>query len=311
LADGGVGYTDTGNYLAPATVAALEAFRTRIIDGTISVDATPATEPPSVKPDAFVFDLRTGERSPLPDGLAGGGDYVASPDGTRVARSTCCGPQDAITIANIDGSDLRTLQSPAGVNYYSPQWSPDGTKLIYQQRDASDPGGTGDLFIEDLATGQRTQVTQFERTAGWWWWIAPNFSPDGSEVIFHVPREPTENTEWDVWTVPVTGGEPTLVLDHAVLPAYLPDGEIMFVEPSPGLLQYSGIQIADTNGDRRTLFESDKDISWPTASPDGTRIAYQQGGTIFVLDVGTGESTEAVPGLAAEWLTDDSLIVMA
>ena len=68
-------------------------------------------------------------------------------------------------------------------------------------------------------------------------------------------------------------------------------GEIMFIEPSPGIMEYNAIQIADTNGDRRTLFASDEDIWWPTASPDGTRIAYQQGGMIFVLDVDPATGT--------------------
>ena len=48
LADGAVGYTDTGGHLRPATVDALEMFRARIIDGTITVDPTPAAEPRSV-----------------------------------------------------------------------------------------------------------------------------------------------------------------------------------------------------------------------------------------------------------------------
>jgi basic membrane lipoprotein Med (substrate-binding protein (PBP1-ABC) superfamily) len=45
LADGAVGYTDTGAYLHPATTDALETFRARIIDGTITVDQVPADEP--------------------------------------------------------------------------------------------------------------------------------------------------------------------------------------------------------------------------------------------------------------------------
>ena len=41
LADGAVGYTDTGGHLQPETTAALETFRAQIIDGTIIVDPVP------------------------------------------------------------------------------------------------------------------------------------------------------------------------------------------------------------------------------------------------------------------------------
>ena len=69
-------------------------------------------------------ELRTGESTRLPLGLAGGSDYAASADGTKIARATCCSPNDVVTIGNIDGSGLRTLKSPAGYTTYAPQWTP-------------------------------------------------------------------------------------------------------------------------------------------------------------------------------------------
>lgn len=309
LADGAVGYTDTGGHLQPTTVAALETFRARIIDGTITVDPVPAHESPTVVADTFVFDLRTGERTPFRDALAGGTDYAVSPDGTRVARSTCCGRHDTITVANIEGSDVRTLQSPVGSSNYAPQWSPDGTKLAYQQRNTAGLG-IGNLFIEDVATGQRTQLTDFEPTDADWWWMPTTFTPDGRNVIFHLPRGPLDNSEWDVWTMPVTGGAPTLLLQDAALPSRLTNGDIMFVEPSSGPAGHR-IAIADAAGHRRTLVESDDELWWPTLSPDGTRIAYEAAGTIFVADVATGATTKVVEGMVVEWLSDDTLIVVA
>jgi hypothetical protein len=44
-------------------------------------------------------------------------------------------------------------------------------------------------------------------------------------------------------------------------------------------------------------------------SPDGSRIAYQDGGSIYVVDVSTGEATKVADGEIAEWLDDDRLIV--
>ena len=45
-------------------------------------------------------------------------------------------------------------------------------------------------------------------------------------------------------------------------------------------------------------------------SPDGTRIAYVDGGAIYVVDVDTGQSFEvANRGSGVEWLDDDTLVV--
>ncbi len=124
LADGGVGYTDTGGYLQATTTAALERFRTQIVDGTIIVDPVPAIESPIVTIPVFLYDLRTGEQVPLPTTLGGGGSMSAAPDGTTVARSTCCGPKDAITIGSIDGREVRTVSTPSGMQAHTPVWSP-------------------------------------------------------------------------------------------------------------------------------------------------------------------------------------------
>jgi hypothetical protein len=73
-----------------------------------------------------------------------------------------------------------------------------------------------------------------------------------------------------------------------------PDGkEVAFVVPTTSNFEaYSiGIARADAQGSRRTLVEANGSIWLPTMSPDGTRIAYQDGGSIYVVDVSTGESS--------------------
>ena len=107
MADGGVGYTGTGEHLRPATIDALETFRAQITKGTIIVDRTPSGGPPTAAP-AFFLELDTGSRTPLPMNIAGGADYAASPDGARLAFGTCCSWDDAVTVAKIDGTHLQS-----------------------------------------------------------------------------------------------------------------------------------------------------------------------------------------------------------
>jgi WD40 repeat protein len=295
---------------------------------------TPAHQPSSVAPGpisgAFFLDLATGEKTPLAANLAGGYSYVASPDGTKVAFSSSdgggCVAADGITVANIDGTDARTFKSPTGFTYCAPRWSPDGTKLVYQERDASSQDSVGNLFVLDLSSGRRMQITHLELTRAWWWFLAPRFSPaagmgfsaetEPGHVIFHLPRTSKEETTWDVWSVPMTGGKPTLVLRNAAFPILRPVGpeglRIQFVLPTAndfaGQSIMTGRPIPDSDI-REALVEANSSIWWPTLSPDAERIAYQDGGSIYVLDLNTRKTTKVADGNTAEWLGTQTLIV--
>jgi Tol biopolymer transport system component len=293
--------------------------------------ATPADESSAAAPETilgpFLLDLQTGEKTPLPENLAGGYHYVASPDGKQLVYGTCCSRADELTVANIDGTDAHTLESPEGLNFYGARWSSDGTKLVYQERDtgADDAltGDVGNLFVHDLSTGRRTQITDLELSRAWWYFLAPSFTPDGRHVIFHLPRGRSATTKFDVWSVPVTGGEPTRVLQNATFPmpgADLPNEvRIAFVSPYPDDLAGDSIVAArllspPQSDLHQTLVEANGSIWWPTLSPDGDRIAYQDGGSIYVVFFGEAglapESSKVTDGEIAEWLDNDTLIVV-
>ena len=260
----------------------------------------PAIEPRPAPSTPFFLDLRTGMRTPLAKtlvpqlvGFRVQVNYSASSDGSRLLYGSClnlsCSSEDVMGIGSVDGTGARTLRVPEEHNGYLPRWSPDGTRLVYQLRD----GGTdevGNLFVQDLSSGRRTELTDLELTRADSWFLAARFSPDGRDVIFHLPpgEGAVPESGWDVWSVPVTGGEPTLLLRDAMFPEYFPDGRsIVFVEPSPG---GGNLQIADADGSTRTLAEANSPdgVVWPAISPDGTRIAYEDGGSIYVIDVATG-----------------------
>jgi Tol biopolymer transport system component len=268
------------------------------------------------------LDLGTGETRLLPDSLAGGYSYVASPDGTRVAYSSKTGggcADGGVTVANIDGTDVRTLQPPEGFVSCAPRWSPDGTKIVYQQR-ADTEDSVGNLFVYDLATGQKTQITDLELTRAWWYFLSPSFNAYGQHVLFHLPRSSSETTRWDVWSVPVTGGEPSLVLRNATFPIDRGEGPegllIQFL--LPGTNDFSGQSLMTArpvpeSDIRHTLVEANNSIWWPTISPDRNRIAYQDGGSIYVIEIypgsARGEPSNVAVGSTAEWLDNDTLIV--
>ena len=270
--------------------------------------STPADEVPTIAPaassEAFLLDLRTGDTAPLPEALSGADDYQVSLDGTMFAYTSSA----RLYVADVDGTGVHEV--PTGdLEPNGPSWSPDGSLLVYQGI-ARDPN-VGDLFVVDLSTDEVRRITDLEpRTA--WWWYKPSFTPDGETILFHFPRPSDAGTRWDLWSVPVAGGEPTLVRRDAADGVYAPDGRTLAYLDAPRVEDDDGwtssLWLADTDGsDPRLLVDGDfHSIRW---SPDGTKIAFSGGGEILVVDVATGEFSNVAEGGIADWLDDDTLVV--
>lgn len=281
--------------------------------------ASPATGVSEAPTGAFFLDLRTGEETPLPSTSGedsrvrfnDGHYYAVSPDGSRIYwEDTCCSAADVAAVAGSDGSQGRRFDPTGRINYYAGGWSPDSTKIVYQRRDGSgDAGPFGDLVVEDLVSGRKTRIDLgLGSPESGWWYLAPTFSPDGQNVIFHLPRGPDGMTKWDLWSVPVTGGKPTLLVRNAAQ-ATSSDGPVWaFVRPKDDSFEGTRLVIATPAG-FRPLAEASLGIFEPKMSPDGSKIAYQDGDSIYVVDVSTGESSEVALGRMAAWLDDDTLIV--
>ena len=288
---------------APRT-APSEAATTPVTQPSASVTAPTAVDVPS-----FV-DLGTGETTPLPDGLpTTGRAYAVSPDGTMVASSPCCHAPNPVWMANLDGTDVREI-TPEGIDGFVPRWSPDGSKLVYQERTA-DTQELGTLVVVDVATGKRTVVTHLKpKVVDSFWWVNPSFTPDGAAILFSRPRGSDADAPWDIWSVPAAGGEPTLVLKDAADGAYSPDGRSFAYVPIAGedVPRPGGLMVANADGtDPRVVVEGDAGLSrW---SPDGTRITYEDDEGVHVVDVATGATSLVAQGDWPEWFDNDTLIV--
>jgi Tol biopolymer transport system component len=339
----------------------------RIVTTVGSIDRTkPAVTGPTIHPATgvsetdHVLDLNTGVMTPLPEAiirsLGGFGQYAVSPDpqyavspdepriayvgGGDAHPGPCClRPQRGgqIFIAGTDGTGVRQVtHAPNGAS--SPDWSPDGTRIVYEATDNDHRVG---LYVLDVASGESTQITgvnvEYERchVSPFNPWcskddtslypvggpLEPQFTPDGSSLIY------TSTIEGHpvIWIVPVAGGESTLLVG----PGWnMRDTESGSLSPDGSLVTFLGHQIggaeAETEGGQRWVAATDgterrllPDVyglacrSTPagTWSPDGSRIVCSEASKVIVIDIATGAATPVAYGRRAIWLDDHTLLV--
>jgi Tol biopolymer transport system component len=119
---------------------------------------------------------------------------VWSPVNDKIAFSYLCGKNNR-ELHVMPLSDLRGKQnldntsrlSPAGVDVYRPDWSPDGTKIVYECSEEPCQSGTPhspspDIYIVDLNGNNTPLVTNGADDS------YPVFSPSGGKVAFSSDR---------------------------------------------------------------------------------------------------------------------------
>ena len=267
------------------------------------------------RPD-YLFDLDTGEKTPLPESIVGTEDltagYAVSPDGSEVAYYSGEDGSAQVFVANLDGTDVRQITSNGSARLIwsgSPGWSPDGTKIAYVGHPTDD---TRKGFVIDLASGVATQVTFDAEEVE-----SVQFSPDGSSILYTASDLPNGVGGRAIRIVPVTGVQASTLeardrtWDGWQVPAdaqLSPDGSLLSYICAPG----PAVCLANADGsDTRVLASADDAIMSARWSPDGTRIAYWvfHQLDVWVVDVETGVASRVTEGAQPVWLDDHTLIV--
>jgi serine/threonine protein kinase/dipeptidyl aminopeptidase/acylaminoacyl peptidase len=123
----------------------------------------------------------------------------------------------------VDRSEwVQLTQFPDSVIH--PALSPDGRMLAFiRSPSGSTPFGFGQVFVKRLPNGEPVQLTNDKLAK-----LSPVFSPDGSRIAYGTVNP--GRFEWDMWTVPVLGGEPQPWLRNASGLVWSGPGRILFSE---------------------------------------------------------------------------------
>jgi Tol biopolymer transport system component len=273
-------------------------------------DHTPPTSQAMSRAWAMV-DVDTGVISGVPASRAtSGAFYVVSPDHSRVAFNNCCDWGGPVRVANRDGTQPRTISAP-GTDGLGEEWSPDGTAVVYQQRPAHAGNQLGNLFVGNVATGHRTQVTNLDHKQWGVWFLYPSFAPDGRSVLYqrpsgHLPH--AHNRSWNLWSAPIGGGKPTIIQRNATWGSYSPDGKQLAYLTGRNGSTISKLWIKNLAGGTPRLLVSGHNLQWVKWSPNGSQIAYLHDGSIDVVDIATGKTTTITHGSQYDWYDDHTLI---
>jgi Tol biopolymer transport system component len=147
--------------------------------------------------------------------------------------------------------------------------SPDGTLVAY----ASDRGGEEnlDIWVKQVAGGEPIRLTRNPADDDF-----PDFSPDGSQIVFRSERE-----GGGIYLVSTLGGEERLLVPHGRNPRFSPDGRWIAYWTGYHSVGLLGAQagtdlfvIASTGGAPQGVLKGFAAPGCPVWSPDNSRLLF-------------------------------------
>jgi Tol biopolymer transport system component len=165
---------------------------------------------------------------------------IWTPDGTRIAFTSTRGGTLELWTMLPDGTDVRRVAA-GWCEYAAP--SPDGSAFVC----AAAAGGTYDLVIVDVETGERRVLTATPPTE-----FGPSWSPDGQWIVFSRDL----GDRWALLRIRPDGSDEQEIAAEGVFSTWDPDGHLAWVGPG-------GINVAHPDGSGLVVLAQPADfLSW-------------------------------------------------
>jgi TolB protein len=185
---------------------------------------------------------------------------------TRVVFIDETGPKDnrvkRLAVMDQDGYNMHVLSQGSEL-ILTPRFSPAQQIITFTAYDKGNPH----VFIQDLATGQRTPLGNYDGMT-----FAPRFSPDGARVLFSLQRGPSSDIfEFDLNSRQTRQITTSQAIDTGA--CYAPDGRQIVFESDRDGTQQLFVMNAD-GSDQHRISHGDGRYSTPVWSPRGDLIAF-------------------------------------
>ena len=215
----------------------------------------------------------THDRSPI-------GSLAWSPDGSSIAYAAAVNEGVALNVLDLATGQTRQVGRRQQALEGRPQWSPDGSRLLYQSRSPdSEAQGEGSwsgrgrprFVVIDLATDSESD---FQR-AGFFGLARPVFAPDGGSVAA-LGASRTGERGFGLWVVPDAGGLPRRLVEGAAMPLiWATDDTIYFIRDVFGAAATRRIERVSVVGGEPQVhitLPSSCDLSDMAISLDGSKV---------------------------------------
>jgi TolB protein len=191
-----------------------------------------------------------------------------SPDGRRIVflrgfPGNYGFPQTAVHVVDARGGDVTRITSPtAGTDDRDPEWSPDGTWIVFSRSLAASGVDDAELFMCRPDGAGLIQLTRLRGSNA-----HPDWSPDGSRIAFSHSGE--------LWTIRPDGSDARSIGLRGSDPSWSPDGSRIAYLGGIGNRLRLLVANADGSDHRVVSWDVEPMFSTPTWSPDGTRLVYE------------------------------------
>jgi TolB protein len=244
------------------------------------------------KYEIYVIDSTGVTRLTFSNGEFSNSSPAWSPDGQSIAY--VCNRRGAPNIyrMNADGKEKQQLTDiPGGADL--PDWSPNGTRIVFGALTSADEGGVGlNILVIDADGSNLVHLTT--TYANDW---HPSWSPDGQKIVFDCSE--------GICTMSPDGIQREVIIPRSgwfyMQPVWSPDGRRIAMEVSSGHLRR--IVLSDADGQNVTWLtdlglQVLQDATW---SPNGRRLAASDGEWIYIIDLESGTAHRLVQGIEPDW----------